>query len=329
MASSLSQRADDIIARLRASVVRTGIAPRDIFARLDVDGNGLLSCEEVLTLFVQLQGDLSSAEQRCIFHVLDKDGNGEVDINEFCAIFQEGCSTNSVARRTSRSSSKVEQRLPSPNVQSVIQRLAIAIVRVGVEPRDLFRRLDANTDRQLSADELDRLVLQFQPGLSHEEREMIFQHFDLDGSGLISSDEFSQTLACAVLDAAAGGTALEATLKSAPSRVDDMLSRLQASLTRMGLNPRDLFSRLDVNKDGQISVEELERLTLQLQPDLSRSDRRLFFERVDLDGSGLIDLREFCSIFEPNVDHQPCSIQHVQREGENRYGCQRQAGVRA
>jgi len=119
---------------------------------------------------------------------------------------------------------------------------------------------------------------------------------------------------------------------SEASRVAELISRLRSSTARMGLGPRDLFSRLDLNMDGRISVAELERLTLQLQPDLSLSERQLFFQSIDLDGSGDIDIREFCAIFQATEGHCPshhCSSVDDTRVFEGRNNDMRRLGVRA
>merc|ERR1712032_381165 len=134
--------------------------------------------------------------------------------------------------------------------------------------------------------------MQFQPELTRQETRAIFQHFDLDGSGLISTDEFSQTLACAVLDAAGGAKPAATNHAAVHSRVDALIYRLQASLSRTGFTPLALFCQLDANNDGQISLDELERLALQLQPDMSQVEMQLLFQKIDADGSGVIDRRE-------------------------------------
>merc|ERR1712061_827986 len=103
--------------------------------------------------------------------------------------------------------------------------------------------------------------------------------------------------------------------EAAPVRVSNLVLRLKSSMERLGWAPRDLFAQLDLNKDGNLSIGELERLTLQLEPDLSAKERQLLFDSIDLDRNGAIDAQEFCAIFQVHQYqnlHARCA--HLQRQ---------------
>lgn len=53
---------------------------RDVFAKLDINGDGVLSFEETK---VKLQGKVPPQEYAAVFKKFDEDGNGTLDYNEF------------------------------------------------------------------------------------------------------------------------------------------------------------------------------------------------------------------------------------------------------
>lgn len=56
----------------------------------------------------------------------------------------------------------------------------------------------------------------------------------------------------------------------------------------------ELFACLDTDCNGGLSRLELERVIMAFQPDLTASEREACFARFDRNGSGAVDLIEFC-----------------------------------
>jgi Ca2+-binding EF-hand superfamily protein len=62
------------------------------------------------------------------------------------------------------------------------------------------------------------------------------------------------------------------------------------------LSPKQLFKRIDANKDGKISREEFNRFARKAFPGMVRKNPQLpdrMFDRADEDGDGYLDLPEF------------------------------------
>ncbi|HTM56745.1 MAG TPA: hypothetical protein VL175_22120 [Pirellulales bacterium] len=126
-------------------------------------------------------------------------------------------------------------------------------------PTELFARLDANKDGQLSADELPA------------ERKRLFERLlrtsDKNSDGKLSAEEFSAGLK------RVGDSPAASEEPSRPRRPEG------------GPPPERLFRRLDANRDGKITPDEI--------PEPRRERFKQLLARADRDGDGALDQQEF------------------------------------
>jgi len=83
---------------------------------------------------------------------------------------------------------------------------------------------------------------------------------------------------------------------------------------RNGQSLRTIFDMYDIDNSGDISVDELYRLMRDLGFEIKASlkgEIRRLFEECDIDGSGLIEFREF-----PQLFHGVCEMLHLRQHNE-------------
>ncbi|CAK0828840.1 unnamed protein product [Prorocentrum cordatum] len=73
----------ELLARVASSLERLGARPRDLFARLDSNGDGMLSRAELEPTLRQLQPDVTPQQLDGVFRHFDRDGSQEIDVDEF------------------------------------------------------------------------------------------------------------------------------------------------------------------------------------------------------------------------------------------------------
>ncbi|CAN1122776.1 Calcium-binding protein CML24 [Linum perenne] len=63
---------------------------RQIFDKFDKNGDGKISCSEVVESLKELGTAVTSAEVECMMKEFDKDGDGYIDLDEFVGFIHSG-----------------------------------------------------------------------------------------------------------------------------------------------------------------------------------------------------------------------------------------------
>eukprot|EP00747_Dinoflagellata_sp_TGD_P017382 gnl/TRDRNA2_/TRDRNA2_125790_c0_seq5.p1 gnl/TRDRNA2_/TRDRNA2_125790_c0~~gnl/TRDRNA2_/TRDRNA2_125790_c0_seq5.p1 ORF type:complete len:324 (-),score=47.44 gnl/TRDRNA2_/TRDRNA2_125790_c0_seq5:213-1184(-) len=77
-----------------------------------------------------------------------------------------------------------------------------------------------------------------------------------------------------------------------------VMIRIANAFYRAGVSSQEYFEKIDVNKDGVLSFEEVAALARFFEPSLSNNDVSAIFVRFDHDGNSLIDGQEFKAAIE-------------------------------
>lgn len=131
------------------------------------------------------------------------------------------------------------------------------------ELEEVFKKFDVNGDGKICSSELGSMLGSLGQPANEEELQNMIREVDADGDGFISLEEFIE-LNTKGIDSA---EALE--------------------------NLKDAFSVFDIDGNGSISAEELQKVLQSLGDDCSVAECRKMIGGVDSDGDGQIDFEEF------------------------------------
>mmetsp|Transcript_68667 Transcript_68667/g.154309 ORF Transcript_68667/g.154309 Transcript_68667/m.154309 type:complete len:417 (-) Transcript_68667:85-1335(-) len=279
---------------------------RDAFLFLDVDGSNFVTWDEFYR-GVQLCTEgiggygLQPAALLEVFRRFDTNGDNKLSIEEFAAAFSPTSGFGGAHYSGSYNSIGVQQvRSVNPPAvvpadvlqrrlaEDVITRVASAIVRSGHAPQDVFNKLDTDRNGWLSWQELEHLILSFQPDLAFSEKQAVFDRFDRDRSGHVDLNEFCRALQ------EANATALVS--------VEDKVKYIGDKFKARGLTIYDSFAVFDRNGDGYLTREEWQRAMSVLAPDLHANDVEAVFRRFDVDYDGYMNIAEFQRFFQNALD---------------------------
>ncbi|CAA0841435.1 Probable calcium-binding protein CML25 [Striga hermonthica] len=131
------------------------------------------------------------------------------------------------------------------------------------ELEQVFNKFDVNGDGKISAAELGSIMGSLGHAASEEDLAFMIREVDADGDGFIDLQEF--------IELNTEGVGLEELLQ----------------------NLKDAFQVFDIDRNGSISAEELQKVLGSLGEECSIDDCRKMISGVDVDGNGTISFDEF------------------------------------
>ncbi|KAJ4843726.1 hypothetical protein Tsubulata_012878 [Turnera subulata] len=135
--------------------------------------------------------------------------------------------------------------------------------RSKTELEQVFNKFDVNGDGKISSAELGSIMASLGHNATDEELKKMITEFDADGDGFIDFDEF-------------------VALNTQGVDTDEVMSNL-----------RDAFSVYDMDGNGSISAEELHKVLASIGEPSSLAECRNMISAVDSDGDGMISFEEF------------------------------------
>ena len=247
----------------------------EYFALADHDGDGSLAFRETAA---------SMGLSRDGFAQYDDDGDGLISEAEFRARMRELLERTGTFQK------------PIPKDKQVLAEGAEPEV-TGPTPESFVGQYDADVDGRLGPEELADAAGAL--GLGKLDPALILGQLDRDGSGFVEPLELAEALSLLEELDAAG---LAPSLPKAAS-IEELFGGAEERPVYLGSTPRPPviegpvrpFRRLDLDDDGLIEVEDLDRL---VRSSHSRMRPSAVLAGFDLDGDGVVDREELEASFD-------------------------------
>merc|ERR1711892_1370976 len=84
----LTQAAAELTTVAREMAGASDAELREAFKLFDIDGDGVITIDELKSLISKVGGDMSEAEAAAMIHAADKDGNMGIDFSEFAKLWK-------------------------------------------------------------------------------------------------------------------------------------------------------------------------------------------------------------------------------------------------
>ncbi|CAN0913730.1 Calcium-binding protein CML24 [Linum grandiflorum] len=139
---------------------------RQIFNKFDKNGDGKISCSEVVDSLKELGTAVTPAEVECMMKEFDTDGDGYIDLDEFVAFIQSGGFEESDCRQGGSTK----------------------------ELKDAFDLYDMDKNGVISANELHAVMKMLGLKCSMGECKKMIRQVDQDGDGCVNFEEFRKMM---------------------------------------------------------------------------------------------------------------------------------------
>ncbi|KAJ8761217.1 hypothetical protein K2173_001273 [Erythroxylum novogranatense] len=136
---------------------------RRMFDKFDRNGDGKISCSELVDSLGELGTKMSSEEAQCMMKEYDKDGDGHIDLDEFVAFIQQGGSDDA---------SQCEEK----------------------DLRDAFDLYDIDKNGFISATELHKVMKMLGIKCTLSDCNKMIRQVDEDGDGNVNFKEFKKMM---------------------------------------------------------------------------------------------------------------------------------------
>jgi len=315
-ARTIISSADEKICLLKKNL-GTASSVQSAFKKFDVNNDGNISFNELCSGLKGQGMKFSDDDVKTIFAVADMDNDGEISLPEFEKLLG-----------TAPSFGRVEDvraafyRFDVNNDGSIDKKeLKQMLIATGKSPSDqevetLFKKGDIDGDGEINLQEFIRMMFpkavealtKLQKSFKNvSEIKQSFRKYDIDGDGHISRDELRHVMSskfseCEVDSVFALGDMDQSGCIDYQEFVLLMLSNASSTLTRLSSKFRGIgdvksaFKQFDINKDGQISKDELKNGMR-----LSDEELDVIFAVGDLDGDGEINIGEFIRVMCPSA----------------------------
>eukprot|EP00088_Acartia_fossae_P012304 TRINITY_DN1633_c0_g1_i1.p1 TRINITY_DN1633_c0_g1~~TRINITY_DN1633_c0_g1_i1.p1 ORF type:complete len:1625 (+),score=462.94 TRINITY_DN1633_c0_g1_i1:438-4877(+) len=251
------------------------------FKMIDVNGDGLISKDELLNAKLPGNVKLTKMEVDAVFKIGDINQDGEIDKDEFMAVMMPTTGTMAVSSSssTSFSSSFKSTSVTTSSFSSSVQSSSFCSVGMTFgsvsDAKSAFKRFDVNGDGVMDKGEMKQMMSSAAgKPISDGEVNALFSKGDIDGDGQIDMQEF---------------------VKLMFPNCSDALAKLQKSYRNLD-EVKSAFRKCDSDGDGHVSMSELKNM----MSGFSASEVEAVFALGDKDMSGGIDFNEYIALMIPN-----------------------------
>jgi Ca2+-binding EF-hand superfamily protein len=294
---------EEVISKIGEYFLVRRLTLQDAFCYLDVDRSGYISFDELLRgLRACLEGMggntvLTSEGLMPIFERFDTNKDGLLSIQEFSLAFapstavSKACFDNACQSIQHNPSYDAISQAEFRTATDLITRIATSLNRMGYTPQQLFAKIDRDHNGWISREELEGVVLRFEPELSPSERDLIFNLLDRDKDGRLELSELISKF--------------EGVSARAFASVEDVMKVFCKRFSQQGKTVAEAFRVFDRNNDGFLSREEWRRSMGLLGPEISAADADAVFMHFDMNQDGFMSIHEFSAFFTTTISRTP------------------------
>merc|ERR1711936_240609 len=124
---------------------------REAFKLFDIDGDGVITADELKGLITQIGGTMSEGDAKAMIHAADKDGNMKIDFSEFAKLWEalRGSGEESIREEFSKLDTDKSGFITKDEMMAVISKAGFVGDKMG-EAEKCIAELDVDKDGKVS-----------------------------------------------------------------------------------------------------------------------------------------------------------------------------------
>eukprot|EP00828_Plagiopyla_frontata_P048937 TRINITY_DN955_c0_g1_i8.p2 TRINITY_DN955_c0_g1~~TRINITY_DN955_c0_g1_i8.p2 ORF type:complete len:277 (-),score=57.14 TRINITY_DN955_c0_g1_i8:81-911(-) len=172
-------------------------------------------------------------------------------------------------------------------------------IQKGLEAKgidDLFKKVDTSGNGRLDANECAKFMKMIMPEISESDAQLIFQAFDQDKSGFVTSQEFLDFFCNTNFEGEKENGMLD------QYRAGKLVKKLVDVILDDNINIDRLFKKFDISGDANLDLQEFTKILKLIDETLLDKEAVYIFNKFDADRSGTLSLKEFRKIVFEGVE---------------------------
>jgi len=279
------------------------------FKIFDKDGDGSISASEIREVMRSLGQAPTERQLEELINEVDTDRNGQVDFFEFLLMMEKMMMEDD-------SEMHIENLSPEDQAVKRWQRYAashkLTIEQLN-EYKSIFENFDEDGSGSISSDEIGTIVRSCGIEMTEDELHDMIREIDVDGNGEIDLEEFLHMMQSTMQDPAV----IDEEGEEGLSEINKAIIRWRKYAASQKFNEKQIaeykeaFALFDKDGDGSISADEIGEVMESCGLDPNQSELDAMIGEVDKDGNGEIEFPEFMAMMEKMVKDS---------DGENEQG---------
>eukprot|EP01079_Euglenida_sp_SAG-EU17-18_P004354 gene4354-790_t len=278
----------------------------DLFREVDTDQNGVLNPVELAQVLIRFGVTVTEQDVAAFMVTYDRNRDNNLDLSEFASLISNGNDTirdifHSIVMRDCSQAQVTSQKMapiswnPTVQFKNVIDRLLSQLIRCKLSIRQVFQQFDKDHNEHLSMAELADGLSALGVPTDEATTQALVSHCDLSRNGFIEMDEFCG-LIYHIFEYAQNR--MRFALSNLEERRNEVYRHILAAVTASGsaFNVENVFTYLDLNRNQQITMEELYSGIQRIGIHIPRSQVVCMFHSCDTNGDGSLSREEFCGL---------------------------------
>jgi len=260
-----------IFQKLTRAMKAKNISPLQTFELFDKDKSNTLSADELQQAFTSMSINITPQETEILFMFLDLDGSGSIDYREYL-------------RRLKRAGVAVRSK-----EEEIVNSIWEKIVGAGLTLENAFRVFDKDSNNLIEFGDMKSALDSLGINIDSMQLSELFKIMDITGDGKVTNAEFIHIFK------RYNKVSYE---RDEDTHLDwkyDLMARLDKVARSREIPLEDIFNEIDKDKDGKVTVSELNGLFSSMAITLDKREFDKLFYAIDTNHSGFIGYPEFLS----------------------------------
>ena len=281
-AANLNQKNVKLIKELQNVITKQNLNLEKLFNGFDKTGDKALDLHEFMKLIVVIQPKLEMSDIQEVFQRFDENHDGSINFAEFHKLIVE----------TDYRDNSENEQLADFRGEKLLDHIIHIIMENNLDLEKMISQFDVTGDGLLKLGEFLPIIRVFDKSISDEDGKFVFKKFDKNSDGELSFQEFKTILEIEI-EKKSRNSNKNKKKKEEMTKAEKLLEDLKKVIVFNKLDTKMVFVSFDKSGDNLLDFMEFKRLVEIINARNSETEIKDLFNLFDINKDGNVSLEEF------------------------------------